>query len=159
MISLAQMILVRDNQSTVWTILRIFTYFSISANLVAAGSAIWGLIYLAWMPLSAATREQILFPGSGEQYWETYERALSMVRTTPNFSGQYTCSIASYGTGLILTFITVLTWVWVSMSRTEGIALSVFVAPGLLCIAWPLLHGVYFTFRGENPWMVTWFGW
>jgi hypothetical protein len=164
MISLAQMVQTIGNESAPWKALRIFMYGSISANLVAAGNAIWATIYLAWMPLNAAVEDKRREPTKVERaeveqrysrYDDTYRRANIRVRRSANFSLQYTAAVAWYGIGLILTFPAIGAWVLLTLSLTEKIVILVLVGYGVLPMIWPLLRGVYLTgFLDEDPWMI-----
>ena len=159
MISLAQMVLTVNEQSAPWKALRIFTYCSITANLGAAGCAIWATIYLAWIPLRFKFEEDrnrrridIRLDYDQISYQEKYRWAIDLVRDTPNFYRQYSSAVAWYGIGLILTFLAVATWAWLSMSSTEAIAVLVFVVLGAIITTLPLFNGLYQKVNG-HPWM------
>jgi hypothetical protein len=165
MISLALMILTEDDESGPWKALRIFTYCSISANLVAAGSAIWATIYLAWMPITVAMagdeRERKCESSEANEaqrecksYAVMYREASRILRQSANFDLQYSNAVALYGIGLILTFVAITTWVWLSTSYAERIAVLVFVVLVVPLTAWPIFRGLYLTVRGKNPWMI-----
>jgi hypothetical protein len=166
----------QGDQSTSWKVLRILTYYSISANLIAAGSAIWAITYLAWMPVHALGKKQkqnkkqkqkqkqeekpdddegaaATIPPANEGGWVPHDKATKLVRSNPGFRFQYYVAVISYGVGLTLTLAVILGWVWLTMSHAEGIALFALVLPCFLCTVWPLFRALHRAIRGEHPWM------
>jgi len=106
------MVLTEDGQSASWKALRIFTYWSIIANLVAAGCAIWATVYLSWIPLSFKIDAEYGISRCGRKlgvYGSKYAYAIDLVRQTPVFRCQYYSAVAWYGIGLILTFLAIAT--------------------------------------------------
>jgi hypothetical protein len=148
MVSLAQMVPTEGEQSVAWKALCIFICGSISANLVAAGCAIWATIYLAWMPLGVALEdedEQTKLESAYKPYRgseDTYRRANSRVRRSSNFTAILWRG-AMVRNGANIHILCDCNSGCLSLSQTESIVIFVFVVNGLILTAWPFLRGLH----------------
>jgi hypothetical protein len=149
--SLAQMVLNNDDSSATWETLRFFVYSAISSNLIAAGCCLWTIYALSDLPYKAQKLAM-----TDKQSWayragngETFGNVISEPRTLLKDFGADDYWWQSFGAafwytlGLLLTFLALITWMWISQSKAVATAVTVVTIPGVLGLVYPIAEDFY----------------
>jgi hypothetical protein len=149
--SLAQMVLTNNNSSAAWEALRFFVYAAICSNLVAAGCCLWSIFALDDVAVKAqllAMTDKDSWPyrvANGEPIGQEIndpEALLKAFGADPYWWQEFG-ALGWYMFGLLLTFAALITWVWVSQSRSVAIGVTVVAVPGVTGLVYPFAEGLY----------------
>lgn len=151
LMSLAQMVLANDNPSAAWEALRFFVYTAISSNLVAAGCCLWTIYALSDLPYKAqrlAMRDKQSWAykaANGELFDDNIGDPKTLLKSfgADDYWWQSFGAICWYMLGLLLTFLALITWMWLSQSTAVAAAVTVVTIPGVVGLVYPVLDDVY----------------
>jgi hypothetical protein len=149
--SLAQMVINNDNSSPAWEALRFFVYAAICSNLVAAGCCAWSIFALDDVAVKAqilAMTDKSSWPyrvANGEPIGQEIndEEALLKAFGADPYWWQAFGALGWYMFGLLLTFSALVTWMWVSQSKSVAIGVTVVAVPGMAGLVYPIVEGFY----------------
>ena len=149
--SLAQMVLSTDDSSAAWETLRFFVYSAISSNLVAAGCCLWTIYALSDLPykaqkLAMTNRQSRPYKAAnGEPFEDNMDDPKTLLKDfgADDYWWQSFGAICWYMLGLLLTFLALITWMWLSQSKAVATAVTVVTIPGVLGLVYPIVEDAY----------------
>jgi len=156
--SLAQMISGTDITDPPWEALRFFVYAAICSNLVAAGCSLWTIFALDNVAVKAqrlAMADNRSLPYkvlAGQPIGrEIHDRKLllKLFGADPYWWQSFGAMIW-YMLGLLLTFMALITWMWVSQSKAVATGVTVMATQGILGLVYPIAEGVYDAFTDTD---------
>jgi hypothetical protein len=145
------MVLNYDNSSPAWEALRFFVYAAICSNLVAAGCCAWCIYALDDVAVNAqilAMTDKFSLPhrvANGESIGQEINDPEALLKAfgADPYWWQAAGAFGWYMFGLLLTFAALITWIWVSQSKSVAIGVTVVAVPGITGLVYPIVEGFY----------------
>ena len=145
------MVINSDKSSPAWESLRFFVYAAICSDLVAVGCCAWSIFALDNVAVKAqilAMTDRDSWPyrvASGEPIGQEINDPEALLKAfgADPYWWQVFGALVWYMFGLLLTFAALITWMWVSQSKSVAIGVTVVAVPGMMGLVYPMVGRLY----------------